>query len=86
MIETDLEVIAVTAVEDSLQHGVVDTLSAIKQANITFWMLTGDKTNTAINIAYRCGLIDNSFQILNLRLEKDILDNKEIMEKDQNMK
>lgn len=32
----------------------------IKQAGIKLWVLTGDKMETAVNIGYSCGLLDDS--------------------------
>lgn len=37
----------VSAVEDLLQEGVASTIQNIKQAGINFWILTGDKLETA---------------------------------------
>jgi magnesium-transporting ATPase (P-type) len=31
----------------------------MKDAGIKVWVLTGDKIETAINIGYSCGLLDN---------------------------
>lgn len=56
-IEKELELIAITAVEDKLQDEVPETIISLKEANISFWMLTGDKVNTAINIGFRAGLL-----------------------------
>ena len=32
----------------------------IKEAGIKLWVLTGDKIETAVNIGYSCGLLDDS--------------------------
>jgi phospholipid-translocating ATPase len=53
-IESNLELIAATAVEDKLQEDVADTLEKIRQAGIKIWVLTGDKRETAINISNSC--------------------------------
>jgi phospholipid-translocating ATPase len=53
-IESNLELIAATAVEDKLQEDVADTLEKIRQAGIKVWVLTGDKRETAINISSSC--------------------------------
>ena len=55
--EFDLEVIGATAVEDRLQDGVPKTMADLKNANLKIWVLTGDKTDTAINICYSCRLL-----------------------------
>jgi len=59
LIETDLELIGATAIEDRLQDEVADTIRFIKNAGIKVWVLTGDKIETAINIGISAGLIDN---------------------------
>jgi phospholipid-transporting ATPase len=61
-IEKDLELIGATAIEDKLQDGVPQCLSHLTAAGIKVWMLTGDKEETAINIAYACSLLDNSIK------------------------
>ncbi|OQS02099.1 phospholipid-transporting ATPase [Thraustotheca clavata] len=58
--ESNLELIGATAIEDKLQSGVPECLSVLSQAKIKVWMLTGDKEETAINIGYACALLDNS--------------------------
>eukprot|EP00301_Raphidiophrys_heterophryoidea_P001762 c10838_g1_i1.p1 GENE.c10838_g1_i1~~c10838_g1_i1.p1 ORF type:complete len:560 (-),score=136.42 c10838_g1_i1:187-1866(-) len=59
-IETELNLVGVSAIEDKLQEGVPETISTLLRANINIWMLTGDKEETAINIAYSCRLLDSS--------------------------
>jgi P-type E1-E2 ATPase len=44
-------------VEDQLQDGVPETLQALGAAGIHLWMLTGDKVETAVNVAISCGLV-----------------------------
>ncbi|XP_058063317.1 phospholipid-transporting ATPase IF-like [Anopheles bellator] len=56
-IETDLELLGATAVEDALQDYVRDTLISLGKAGIKVWVLTGDKVETAYNIALSCGHI-----------------------------
>lgn len=58
-IEKDLELIGCTAIEDKLQDGVYDTIKFLREAGIKVWVLTGDKVETAINIGYSSGLLDN---------------------------
>ena len=55
-IETDLDVIGITGIEDKLQDGVAETILSLREAGIHVWMLTGDKRQTAIEIARTCGL------------------------------
>ncbi|KEF53499.1 phospholipid-translocating ATPase [Exophiala aquamarina CBS 119918] len=57
MIETKLELLGATAIEDKLQKGVPDAIDRFRRAGIKMWMLTGDKRETAINIGHSCRLI-----------------------------
>uniref|UniRef100_A0A7E4ZYG2 Phospholipid-transporting ATPase n=1 Tax=Panagrellus redivivus TaxID=6233 RepID=A0A7E4ZYG2_PANRE len=56
-IEKDLILLGATAIEDKLQDGVPATIAKLTEANIKIWVLTGDKTETAINIGYSCRLL-----------------------------
>lgn len=90
-IEKDLEVIAITAIEDRLQDEAPETIESLKRAGISFWMLTGDKTGTAKNIGYSCKLLtarQKVYEVLETGKEHEIWkkmreDNKniEILEK-----
>ena len=57
-IETDLELIGSTAIEDRLQDEVAETIQFMKHVGIKVWVLTGDKIETAMNIGVSCGLLD----------------------------
>jgi len=52
LIENDLILIGSTAIEDKLQEGVPACIETLQRAGIKIWVLTGDKIETAINIAY----------------------------------
>ena len=54
LIEQELTLIGATAIEDKLQDFVPETIEKLLEANIHVWMLTGDKQETAINIAFSC--------------------------------
>nr|XP_032832787.1 probable phospholipid-transporting ATPase VD [Petromyzon marinus] len=56
-IETELELLGATGVEDRLQEGVPDTVSALRAAGLHVWVLTGDKRETAVNVATACRLV-----------------------------
>ncbi len=73
-LETHLVLLGATAVEDRLQEGVIQTIQDLKRANIKVWMLTGDKFETAENIATSCKLIDPTEQkeIIRLRNPQDV--------------
>lgn len=52
LIEKNFDLAGATAIEDKLQQGVPETIDKLRRANIKVWMLTGDKRETAINIAH----------------------------------
>lgn len=49
--------VGATAIEDRLQDDVVNTIRTMRQAGMKFFILTGDKKQTAINIGRSCGLV-----------------------------
>eukprot|EP00930_Biecheleria_cincta_P034565 TRINITY_DN23879_c0_g1_i1.p1 TRINITY_DN23879_c0_g1~~TRINITY_DN23879_c0_g1_i1.p1 ORF type:complete len:1156 (+),score=201.51 TRINITY_DN23879_c0_g1_i1:37-3504(+) len=55
-IEHSLLPAGITAIEDKLQEGVPEAITTIKAAGIRFWVLTGDKTETAVEIVKACRL------------------------------
>jgi len=56
ILETKMELLALTGVEDKLQDNVQETLESLRHAGIKIWMLTGDKVETAICIAISTAL------------------------------
>ncbi|XP_060044079.1 phospholipid-transporting ATPase VD isoform X2 [Erinaceus europaeus] len=66
-LENKLTLLGATGIEDRLQEGVPESIEALHQAGIKIWMLTGDKQETAVNIAYACRLLepDDKFFVLN---------------------
>jgi len=54
--EHSLMLSGITAIEDKLQEGVPEAIVTIKAAGIRFWVLTGDKTETAVEIVRACRL------------------------------
>lgn len=58
-IESKMTLVGSTAIEDKLQDDVKETIEAFKETGIKVWVLTGDKVETAINIGYSCGLLNN---------------------------
>lgn len=56
-LEHDFEILGVAAIEDRLQDGVPETIEMLRKGGINFWMLTGDKQNTAIQIALSCNFV-----------------------------
>ncbi|KFP99022.1 putative phospholipid-transporting ATPase VD, partial [Leptosomus discolor] len=66
-LETELSLLGATGIEDRLQEGVPDTIQALRKAGIKIWMLTGDKRETAVNIAYACKLLEPDDRIFTLK-------------------
>lgn len=84
-IETGLDLLGATAVEDALQDNVRDTLVSIRAAGIKVWVLTGDKVETALNIALSCGHIpDNAgkYFIVDCQTEAQIKGHLETLERE----
>lgn len=54
LIEQDFQLIGCTAIEDKLQDQVGEVIRDIKSSGVKFWVLTGDKIETAINIGFSC--------------------------------
>jgi phospholipid-transporting ATPase len=84
-IEKDLTLIGATGIEDRLQDYVPETIHSLRQGGIKFIMLTGDKLETAENIARSCNMIEEGVLVENAgQLEnaiKQIHDNKNAMDK-----
>lgn len=72
-IERELTLLGGTAIEDRLQEGVPDTIALLAEAGIKLWVLTGDKVETAINIGFSCNLLNNSMELIVLKVEDDQL-------------
>uniref|UniRef100_A0A7M4F0V8 Phospholipid-transporting ATPase n=1 Tax=Crocodylus porosus TaxID=8502 RepID=A0A7M4F0V8_CROPO len=68
-IEKNLHLLGATGVEDRLQEGVPETIANLRKAGLQIWVLTGDKQETAINIAYACKLLDHDEEIITLNAE-----------------
>lgn len=62
-LEKDFELAGASAIEDKLQVGVPETIDKLRRANIKVWMLTGDKRETAINIARSANLAKSFSEI-----------------------
>ncbi|KAG8461519.1 hypothetical protein KFE25_001123 [Diacronema lutheri] len=65
-LEVRMRLVGVSAIEDRLQPGVPETIDALRSAGVRVWMLTGDKMETAINIATAARLLSPQQQILTL--------------------
>lgn len=65
-LETNLMLLGATGIEDRLQEGVPETIVALRAAGIAIWVLTGDKPETAINVAYSAKLFQPNMELLRL--------------------
>ncbi|XP_006167352.1 probable phospholipid-transporting ATPase VA, partial [Tupaia chinensis] len=65
-LETNLHLLGATGIEDRLQEGVPETIMKLRQAGLQIWVLTGDKRETALNVAYACRLLDQEEELLAL--------------------
>ena len=71
-LESSLTLLGATAVEDKLQDEVPEVIEDLHAADIKVWMLTGDKFETAENIARSCQLIKPEFEVYRLKKPKDV--------------
>lgn len=67
-VEQDLELIGVTAIEDKLQDGVPAAIETLLDAGIRVWMITGDKQETAVNIAVSCNLVKDIESLMTINV------------------
>lgn len=66
-IETGMELLGATGLEDKLQEGVGETIIDLHKAGIKIWMLTGDKLETAENIGHATNLIAKDTKCFKIR-------------------
>ncbi|XP_053497541.1 phospholipid-transporting ATPase VB isoform X1 [Ictalurus furcatus] len=72
-IENNLTLLGATGIEDRLQENVPETIQALREAGIQVWVLTGDKLETAVNIAYSCKLLDHNDLVFTFKMtNKDV--------------
>ena len=67
--EDNLDFVGASAIEDLLQDKVPETIEKLLQANIRLWVLTGDKQETAIEIAKSWKLIQEGMEIIDLSVD-----------------
>jgi phospholipid-translocating P-type ATPase (flippase) len=69
VMERNFTLLGSTAIEDKLQAGVPQCIADLALAGIATWVLTGDKEETAINIAHACLLLDTQMckVVINLK-------------------
>ena len=69
--EQDLLLLGATIVEDKLQDNVPETIRDLRLAGIKIWVLTGDKADTAENIAISCNLISKTHKNFKICSQND---------------
>ncbi|EFC44129.1 predicted protein [Naegleria gruberi] len=65
-IEKDLLITGATAIEDRLQPFVPETIKFFLDSGLQLWLLTGDKRETAVNIAQMSNFLDSDSQTFTL--------------------
>ncbi|KAG9511068.1 Phospholipid-transporting ATPase 6, partial [Fragariocoptes setiger] len=83
-LERDLILLGATAIEDKLQDCVPDTIDTLLRAGICFWLLTGDKQETAINIGFSCKLLKRGMPLIIINEESFDATRKLILETNVN--
>uniref|UniRef100_A0A8C5GX01 Phospholipid-transporting ATPase n=1 Tax=Gouania willdenowi TaxID=441366 RepID=A0A8C5GX01_GOUWI len=71
-LETNLTLLGATGIVDRLQEDVPETIEALQRAGIRVWVVTGDKQETAINIAHACRLLNTNDQLLTSNISTDL--------------
>jgi len=62
-IEKDYYLLGCTAIEDQLQEKVPECIKDFISIGIKVWVLTGDKPDTSISVAFSAKLIDHEYRI-----------------------
>ena len=70
-IESNAILLGATALEDRLQDKVKRDIEDFIEADINFWMITGDKMDTAETIGQSCGIISEDSEVFKIRESKD---------------
>jgi phospholipid-transporting ATPase len=71
-IEQDVCLLGITAVEDKLQKSVPKAIKEFTKADIKVWMITGDKLETAENIALSCNLLNRHWHNFEIRSSENV--------------
>uniref|UniRef100_A0A9J8BDE4 Phospholipid-transporting ATPase n=1 Tax=Cyprinus carpio carpio TaxID=630221 RepID=A0A9J8BDE4_CYPCA len=72
-IESSFTLLGATGIEDRLQESVPETIQALRRAGMQVWVLTGDKPETAINIAYSCKLLEHEDLVFTFSTNRKVL-------------
>ena len=76
-LEQGLKLVGASAIEDKLQDGVPEAIADMAKAGIKIWVLTGDKVETAINIAVACRLLQPEEYMEQIVIDGDTYKKKE---------
>eukprot|EP01135_Chromosphaera_perkinsii_P010896 Nk52_evm23s2273 gene=Nk52_evmTU23s2273 len=76
--ESRITLLGATGIEDKLQEGVPESIRSLRRAGIKVWVLTGDKQETAVNIARDCKLFYDGMEIVVLEASSNDEYNEEI--------
>lgn len=63
-LEKDLLLLGAISLEDKLQENVAESVKFIREADIKFWVITGDKTETAISVSKSAGIVSENMEII----------------------
>ena len=63
LIEKELILLGSTAIEDQMQDNVAKALNDFIKIGIKLWLLTGDKKDTAISIAFSTKFITHDYKL-----------------------
>ena len=66
-LESNITLLGVSALEDKLQDEVEKDIKKFIDAGINFWMITGDKMDTAESIGYSCGIFSEDTDVYKIR-------------------
>ena len=71
-IESNIVLLGVSALEDKLQDEVEKDIKKFIEAGINFWMITGDKMDTAESIGYSCGILSEDSEVYKIKETNDV--------------
>ena len=69
--ESNIFLLGASALEDKLQNEVEKDIKRFIEAGINFWMITGDKMDTAESIGYSCGIFSEDSEVYKIRETND---------------
>jgi phospholipid-transporting ATPase len=79
-LESQLTFIGVSAIEDKIQDGAPETLQKLREAGVKVWMLTGDRPDTATNVAHSVRLVTSEMKLIRLCDAKALSEGREAAE------